>query len=65
LQFLLDDAQFTVSGMRNADARMAAHYAHANAGDAYTGQFYRGPHRFDVPMQEAAFTWAQRNLQVL
>jgi dienelactone hydrolase len=63
VQFLLDDAQFTVSGMRDADARIAAHYAHADAEAVYAGQFYRGPHRFDMPMQEAAFAWLQRNLQ--
>ena len=31
VQYLLDDAQFTVGGMRDADARMAAHYAAAGA----------------------------------
>jgi hypothetical protein len=32
---------------------------HAQAGGqgAYTGELYSGPHRFDVPMQKAAFKW--------
>src|SRR5271167_4507278 len=53
VQFLLDDDLFTVEGMRNADLRLAATYARANAPEAYTGEFYPRPHRFDVPMQEA------------
>ena len=57
IQYLLDDAQFTVAGMRKADARIAAHYRKARAGDAYRGEFYPGPHRFDAPMQQSAFSW--------
>lgn len=63
VQFLLDDAQFTVAGMRDADARIAAHYAHAGAADAYRGEFYPGPHRFDVPMQQAAISWLAAQLR--
>lgn len=62
VQFLLDDAQFTPAGMRAADARIASHYAQTGAVDAYTGQFYPGPHRFDVAMQEAAFAWFRHRL---
>src|SRR5271165_1463393 len=62
VHFLLDDALFTVDGMRNADSRIAATYAQAGEQKAYTGEFYPGPHRFDVPMQEAAFVWFQRHL---
>ena len=62
VQFLLDDELFTVEGMRNADLRLAATYARANAPDAYTGEFYPGPHRFDVPMQEAALAWLRSRL---
>jgi dienelactone hydrolase len=63
VQFLLDDAQFTVEGMRNADSLMAAHYAETGARDAYLGEFYPGPHRFDVGMQEAAFAWLRQQLR--
>jgi dienelactone hydrolase len=62
VQFLLDDAQFTVQGMRDADASMAARYAQAAAPNAYRGEFHPGPHRFDVAMQEAAFAWLRRHL---
>jgi hypothetical protein len=30
----------------------------------YTGELYSGPHRFDVPMQEAAFEWLPRHFSV-
>jgi hypothetical protein len=62
VQYLLDDAQFTVEGMRGADGRISRHYAGVGAAGAYIGQFHPGPHRFDVPMQEAAFTWLRRHL---
>ena len=57
IQYLLDDAQFTVAGMRAADARIAAHYRNAQAAEAYRGEFYPGAHRFDAPMQQSAFSW--------
>jgi dienelactone hydrolase len=62
VQFLLDDAQFTVEGMRMADSRMAAHYAAVGARDAYRGEFYPGPHRFDAAMQNSAFAWLRQQL---
>jgi hypothetical protein len=62
VQFLLDDELFTADGMRNADLRLAAAYALANAPEAYTGEFYPGKHRFDVPMQEAQLAWLQSRL---
>jgi hypothetical protein len=62
VQFLLDDELFTVEGMRNADLRLAATYARVKAPEAYTGGFYPGPHRFDVPMQGAALAWLQSRL---
>jgi hypothetical protein len=43
VQFLLDDELFTLEGMRNADLRLAAAYARANAPEAYRGEFYPGP----------------------
>ncbi len=63
VQYLLDDAQFTVAGMRGADARIAAHYARSGAADAYRGEFHRGPHRFDAPMQDAAISWLSTHLR--
>jgi len=57
VQYDLEDDLFTVEGMRNADARLKQLYKLAGNGTAYTGQFYPGPHKFDVPMQTAAFNW--------
>ena len=57
-----DPALLTVKGMRDADARIASYYDRAKAPDAYRGEFYEGPHRFDGPMQEAAFTWLGAHL---
>ena len=62
VQFLLDDALFTLGGMRNAHSRMAATYARAGERESYAGEFYPGPHRFDIPMQEAALAWLQSRL---
>ena len=53
---------FTAKGMRDADARIADYYAQASARNAYRGEFYDAPHRFDLPMQEAAFAWLRSNL---
>jgi hypothetical protein len=63
VQFLLDDALFTVAGMRGADARIASHYRRVGAADRYVGQFYPGPHRFDAKMQESAFAWLQETME--
>ncbi len=57
VQYALGDELFTEKGMRDADVRIGSTYARANAPDAYRGEFYPGPHRFDAEMQEAAFEW--------
>lgn len=62
VQYDLDDDLFTPEGMRAADARLAAHYQAAGAPHAYTGEFYPGPHKFDLAMQESAFGWLVRQL---
>jgi hypothetical protein len=56
VQYDLDDDLFTVEGMR------AAHYAGAGHPEQYTGEFYPGPHKFDLPMQTAAFAWLKQHL---
>lgn len=60
VQYDLDDHLFTEEGMRAADARLNAHYA--GSPGAYTGQFYPGPHKFDLDMQHAALDWLKRVL---
>lgn len=62
VQYLLDDELFTVQGMREADAKLKAHYASVGHPERYVGQFYPGPHRFDVEMQAAAFAWLRQTL---
>jgi dienelactone hydrolase len=48
VQYDLEDQLFTVEGMRAADRRLAEHYRHAGEPIAYVGQFYPGPHKFDL-----------------
>jgi dienelactone hydrolase len=62
VQYDQDDDLFTPAGMQAADQRLRAHYASVGAPAAYTGQFYPGPHKFDLEMQAAAFAWFEKNL---
>jgi hypothetical protein len=52
-----------MAGMRAADQRIAAHYRAAGASEAYRGEFFPGPHRFDTPMQQNAFAWLKTQLR--
>jgi len=63
VQYDLDDELFTGQGMRDADARLKAHYASVGNPQAYVGQFYPGPHKFDREMQTAAFAWFKQTIQ--
>ncbi len=63
VQYDTEDPLFTLHGMQAADEMIADHYRHAGRPDAYTGQFYEGPHKFDLPMQEAAFGWLADQLR--
>ena len=62
VQYDLEDDLFTVKGMRDADKRIAGHYQHVGQPNAYTSQFYPGPHKFDFDMQVAAFEWLKARL---
>lgn len=62
VQYDLQDELFTEEGMRAAHARIQAHYASVNHPKGYTGQFYPGPHKFDLEMQQAAFRWLKEQL---
>ncbi len=62
VQYDNEDNLFTPEGMRAAHKRLAGHYAGVNRSDAYTGQFYPGPHKFDLEMQAAAFAWLKAQL---
>ena len=63
VQFDLGDELFTEAGMRAADERLRGHYEATSAPENYTGQFYPGPHKFDVEMQEAAINWLKTHLR--
>jgi dienelactone hydrolase len=62
VQYDTEDELFTLEGMRAADARLIALYQSVGHAEAYTGQFYPGPHKFDLDMQTAAFTWLKTRL---
>ena len=62
VQYDLGDELFTREGMRAADARLCEIYAGVGCRDGYTGEFYPGPHKFDLEMQVAAFAWLKRQL---
>jgi dienelactone hydrolase len=62
VQYDTEDQLFTEQGMRDADARLKKDYASVGHPEAYTGQFYPGPHKFDLEMQAAAFAWLKQTL---
>jgi dienelactone hydrolase len=57
VQYDNEDPLFTLPGMHAAHTKLQAHYRDMGCAEAYTGQFYPGPHKFDFEMQEAAFDW--------
>jgi hypothetical protein len=63
VQYDEDDDLFTLKGMRDAHERIAGHYERAGHPEAYVGQFYPGPHKFDLAMQKAAFAWLIKTLK--
>ncbi len=62
VQYDLGDYWFPVEGMRAAHERIAGHYRQVGHAEQYTGQFYEGPHKFDLEMQKAAFDWLKQRL---
>ena len=57
------DGLFPLAGMEESLRKIAAIYDKAGAPNRFTGRFYDVPHRFDVPMQEDAFRWFDRQLR--
>jgi dienelactone hydrolase len=62
VQYDRDDELFSPESMQAADTRLAQHYRAVGAPDAYRGEFYPGPHKFDMEMQESAFAWLKARL---
>ncbi|MBN1977402.1 MAG: hypothetical protein JW918_08370 [Anaerolineae bacterium] len=56
----IDDALFTLSEMERADGILREVYAKAGAEERYRCNFYPGPHKFDLEMQDDAFGWFDR-----
>lgn len=63
VQYDMQDNLFTEDGMRDAHMRLQEHYWNVGKPDAYTGQYYPGPHKFDLEMQAAAFAWLKEHLK--
>jgi dienelactone hydrolase len=63
VQYNREDPLFSLEGMQSAHARIKSHYASVAHPEAYAGEFYDGLHKFDLPMQDAAFNWLIQNLR--
>lgn len=59
VQYLEGDGLFSLEGQRAADKKISRIYDKAGNRRNYMGRFYPGPHRFDVGMQEDAFSWLE------
>ena len=62
VQYDIEDALFTLKGMKEADKKIAALYKGVGKPNNYVGKFYPGPHKFDVPMQDDANAWLKAQL---
>ncbi|MFD5317416.1 dienelactone hydrolase family protein [Streptomyces sp. NPDC127098] len=62
VQYLRGDALFSAEGMRTAHRRLRELYERSGHPEGYAFRFADGPHRFDVPAQEAAFDFLGRTL---
>jgi dienelactone hydrolase len=62
VQYNINDELFTEEGMHAADVRLAGHFRSVNAEQNYRGEFYPGPHKFDLEMQISAFRWLHEQL---
>jgi len=62
VQYDSEDELFSLAGMEAAHERLTRHFAGVGHPENYVGQFYPGPHKFDLEMQAAAFAWLQRTL---
>ncbi len=59
----IDDSLFTMPQMQRADTILQQVFEKAGAADRYRCNFYPGPHKFDLTMQNDAFAWFDRWLK--
>ena len=62
VQYDNEDELFTLAGQKAAHRRIAANYKSVGKPGNYIGKFYPGPHKFDLKMQDDAFTWIAKQL---
>lgn len=62
VQYDREDPLFSLRGMEDADARLKEHYRLVGRPENYVGEFYPGPHKFDLEMQASAFGWIDDQL---
>ncbi|MFN4145220.1 MAG: alpha/beta hydrolase family protein [Runella sp.] len=58
-----EDQLFTLTEMQKADRILEQVYKKAHASDRYRCTFHEGPHKFDLAMQQEAFSWFDRWLK--
>ncbi|MEZ4714377.1 MAG: hypothetical protein R3A44_44765 [Caldilineaceae bacterium] len=58
-----EDQLFTLPEMQRAERILQEVFAKANAADHFRCEYYPGGHKFDLPMQAAAFDWFDRWLK--
>lgn len=63
VQYDLDDHLFTQAGMYAADDRLKSIFNGTGHPHAYLGQFFPGPHKFNLEMQRSASEWLKAQLQ--
>ncbi len=59
----IQDGLFNINEMRRADGILKEVYEKAGLPQNYTCEFYPGIHKFDLQMQQSAFTWMDKWLK--
>ncbi|RKX77897.1 MAG: hypothetical protein DRP87_07815 [Spirochaetes bacterium] len=59
----LDDPLFTLVEVKKAETLIKGVFDKAGAGENFVMNYYEGAHKFDIPMQEDAFSWFDRFLR--
>ncbi|MGE3780875.1 MAG: dienelactone hydrolase family protein [Pirellulaceae bacterium] len=57
------DGLFPPTGMQESVDKIARVYERAGVANHFTGRFFDGGHRFDVPMQDEAFQWFDQHMK--